>query len=75
MTKVYCADVSCEFCNDKGVCTQKKIDLAWYSVCTVHEGRQEFNKCKMYQKSEASKQIEEMIRPFFAMQEEGGEMG
>jgi hypothetical protein len=65
MTKVYCADSSCSFCNDNGVCTQKKIGLAWLSVQTVREGRQEYNKCRMYQKSDIAKQIGEKMKPFF----------
>lgn len=65
MTKVYCADTSCEFCNDKGVCTQKIIGLAWKSVQTIYDGRQEYNKCQMYQKSEIARRIEEKIKPFF----------
>ena len=62
MTKIYCADVSCEYCNDKGVCTQKKVALAWMSIQTVHEGRQEYNRCRMYQKSKRSIEIEEFIK-------------
>ena len=65
MTKVYCADSSCAFCNDNGFCTQKKIGLAWLSVQTVHEGRQEYNKCRGYQHSDIAKQIEEKMKPFF----------
>lgn len=61
MTKVYCADTSCEFLNDKGVCTLKKIGLAWMSVHTVNDGRQEFNKCRMYQKSQRAIEIEEFF--------------
>lgn len=61
MTKVYCADISCKYVNDEGVCTQKSIGLAWSSVMTVHDGRQEYNKCRMYHESEKS----EMIRKIF----------
>ena len=61
MTKVYCADVSCKFNDDNGVCTQKKIGLAFSSVVTVHEGRKEFNKCKMYEESEESITIKRMM--------------
>lgn len=61
MTKIYCADVSCEFCNDKGVCTQKIIGLSWHSVCTVNEGRQEFTRCKAYQKSKKQIKIEKLM--------------
>ena len=68
MTKIHCADISCAFCNDKGICTQKNIGLAWMSVMTVNDGRQEYNRCRMYQKSETMIEIEEFIRkhPFQA---------
>ncbi len=61
MTKVYCADVSCKYVNDEGVCTQKSIGLAWSSVMTVHDGRQEYNKCRMYHKSEESEMIKKLF--------------
>ena len=62
MTKVYCADVSCRFCNDDGVCTAKNIALAWSSVMTMYEGRQEFNKCKSYEESEFAKRAKKFFR-------------
>lgn len=46
MTKIYCADSLCKFNNDKGVCTAKKVALAWHSVMTVWDGRQEFSRCR-----------------------------
>lgn len=46
MPKIYCADTLCKFNNDKGVCTAKKVALAWHSVMTVWDGRQEFSRCK-----------------------------
>lgn len=61
MTKVYCADVSCKYVNDEGVCTQKSIGLAWSSVMTVHDGRQEYNKCRMYHESEEYKRIKKFF--------------
>ncbi len=61
MTKVYCADTSCKFNNDKGVCTQKSIALSWHSVVTVNDGRQEFSRCKTYEKSEVFEKIEEFM--------------
>lgn len=62
MTKVYCADTSCEFCNEKGICTQKEIALSWQSICTVNEGRQEFNRCKTYQKSKRQIELENFMK-------------
>lgn len=64
MTKVYCADPSCKYCDDNGVCTQKKIGLSWHSVVTVYDGRQEFNRCKMYHKSERSVALEKAMESF-----------
>lgn len=46
MPKVYCADDGCMY-NDDNLCRAKKINLAWHSVVTVWDGRQEFHKCKM----------------------------
>ena len=70
MTKVYCADISCAFCNDNGVCTQKKIALSWSSTMTLHEGRKEFNRCKMYQKSEDAIRIEAVMEELLRRKEE-----
>ena len=60
-TKIYCAAMDCEFNNDKGVCTAKKIALSANSVMTVWEGRQNFNTCKTFQKSQEAIEIETKI--------------
>ena len=62
MTKIYCADPSCEFCNDKGVCTAKNVSLSWQSIMTLWEGRQEFHRCKTYQKSKRSVELEQQFK-------------
>lgn len=69
MTKVYCADVSCKFCNGNGVCTQKKIALSFHSVMTVHEGRKEFHRCKTYEESEESIKIKQEMRRIMSRNE------
>lgn len=69
MTKIYCADVSCEFNNDKGVCSQKTVCLGWSSVMTVWDGRQEFHRCKSYQKSKQSIEIESQMRKYMEDQQ------
>ena len=65
MPKVYCAAMDCEFNSDKGTCTAKSIALSANSVMTVWDGRQEFNKCKTYQKSEEAIRIESMLTEYF----------
>lgn len=62
MTKVYCCDVTCEFCNEKGVCTQKSICLGYRRVNTVYDGLQDYNKCKSYQKSQRAIQLEKLFQ-------------
>lgn len=64
MTKVLCADMSCEYCNDKGVCTLKEIRLSWNSVATVNNGRQEYNKCRDYSESEDSKRVRKVMAKY-----------
>lgn len=63
-TKIYCAAVDCEFCNDKGVCTAKKVALSWNSVVTMNDGRQTFNTCRTFQKSEHAAAIEKEFAEF-----------
>lgn len=46
MPKVLCADDGCMW-NDENRCTAKKINLSWHSILTVHDGRQEYHRCKM----------------------------
>ena len=57
-TKVVCATLECKW-NDDGVCELKKIELQWNSVVTLWDGRQEFNRCKMYEESDDAKRIRE----------------
>lgn len=64
-TKIYCASIDCKFCNEKGVCTAKNVELSWHSVMTVNEGRQYFNKCKAYELSEEAKEIYGKVRDYF----------
>lgn len=62
MTKVYCADRTCEFNDDKSLCTKELVGLSFHSVTTRWEGRQEFLRCQMYQKSKKSTEFEEFVR-------------
>ena len=62
MSKIYCADISCKFNSDKSVCTCKKVSLSWNSVQTVNDGRQDFHRCKTYEKSQRSIEIEDKMK-------------
>lgn len=61
MTKIICANSLCKYHKDKNVCTAKTAEMSWYSVMTVHDGRQEFLKCKTYEMDEHSKEIEKQV--------------
>ena len=71
MPKIRCADVSCVYRNDKGVCTAKKVTLSWHSVMTMHDGRKEFNRCHSYKESKESSEIREFLKDLF--EEKGGD--
>lgn len=60
-TKIYCAAVDCEFCNDKGRCTAKEVALSWNSVVTMNDGRQTFNTCRTFQKSQQAAYLEKVF--------------
>lgn len=65
MTKIICANSLCTYNNDKNVCTAKTAEMSWHSVMTVHDGRQEFLKCKTYEMDERSKEIENQFMNLF----------
>ena len=72
MTKVWCADNGCRF-NDENLCTAKKINLSWCSVMTVHDGRQEYHRCRM-RESPAEfrrKKEQEMVETYAKDDQEG----
>lgn len=62
VTKIYCVDSSCAYNNDKGVCTAKKVTLSWHSVMTVHDGRQEYNRCKTREPGKRYLDIEKVAK-------------
>ena len=72
-TKVYCAAMDCEYNSDKGICTAKKIELSANSVMTVWDGRQEFNKCKTFQKSQEAIEIETIVAEMYTRWRENNE--
>ena len=63
-TKIYCAAVDCGYCNEKGRCTAKEVCLSWNSVVTMNDGRQTFNTCRTFQKSERSAELEKKFKEF-----------
>ena len=71
MTKIYCADPTCEFCNEKGVCTQRTVCLSYHSVVTVWDGRQEYHRCKSYQKSKVAIRLENELKDLIGVRRDG----
>lgn len=65
MAKIICANSMCKYNNDKNVCTAKTAEMSWHSVMTIHDGRQEFLKCKTYEMDERSKEIENQFMNLF----------
>lgn len=65
MAKIICANSMCKYNNDKNVCTAKTAEMSWHSVMTVHDGRQEFLKCKTYEMDEHYKEIENKFMELF----------
>lgn len=64
MTGVVCAAVDCRYNNDRNRCTAKKVELSWSSVMTLWEGRQEFFRCKQYEKSAEAVELEKKLSEF-----------
>ena len=61
MPKIFCAAMDCEFNGDDGKCHAKEIALSDHSIMTLWEGRQRYQKCKTYQKSQAATEMEQFI--------------
>lgn len=49
MTKIYCADASCKYNGDDGLCKQEKVNLSLHIVATVHDETQTFNRCNQFE--------------------------
>ena len=58
MPRVNCATIECEF-NDEGKCKAKSIILSDHSIMTVWEGRQQYQRCKTFQKSQEMIDLEQ----------------
>ena len=61
MPKVVCAVLECKYNSDDNTCNAPKIFLSDHNIMTLHDGRQQFMKCKQYEESEITKQINEII--------------
>lgn len=61
MSKVICAAVECKY-NKNSICKAKEINLSAGNIATVHEGRQDIWRCKMYELSEFSKKVIEFLK-------------
>ena len=60
MTKIYCADHRCKYCKNNK-CMAKEVNMSSHSVNTLYQGRQDFLKCKTFEKSEECKEFEKLI--------------
>ena len=59
--KVYCTNLKCKYQTNKCTCKNKEIELEFNNVCTVNQGRQDFLKCKSFEKSDVYARLEERI--------------
>lgn len=60
MPKIKCASCECKWNADNHMCTFKgTILMNDCSVVTVHDGRQHFHRCKMYEESEEFKELKQ----------------
>ena len=49
MSKINCSCIECKFNGDDYICKKEKVNLSFYSVVTVNEGRKEYLKCKQFE--------------------------
>lgn len=61
MPKIFCAAIDCEFNGYDGKCHAKEVALSDHSIMTLWEGRQRYQKCKTYQKSQAATEMEQFF--------------
>ena len=61
MSEIICAAIDCEHIDDMNCCRLKEINLSEHYINTVHEGMCHFWTCKMYEKSEQTKRLEQMF--------------
>lgn len=65
MPRIKCATVECKYNNEASHCTYKgELLLNDCFVSTVHDGRQHYHRCKMYEKSEWAQELEDNFIKF-----------
>ena len=69
MPKIFCAAMDCEFNGDDGKCHAKEVALSDHSIMTRWEGRQRYQKCKTYQKSQVAIEMEKYIEAVIKQKE------
>jgi len=62
-TKIFCAANDCEYYQENGRCGAKTVCLSDHYIMTVWEGRQRYQRCKTYQRSERSIELEKQFQP------------
>ena len=60
-TKIYCASIDCEYNGDNNVCMAREISMSDHYIMTLWEGRQHFNRCKVYKESDLMQQMNKLI--------------
>ena len=63
MPKIYCAAVECEW-NKDGKCKAQTVALSANSIMTMWDGRQDFNTCKTFQKSQRATDMEKQFTEY-----------
>lgn len=61
MTKLKCADLSCKYNDGNGTCKARDVEMSWHRVLTVHDGWQEFLRCKTYGMSDEFRAMKERV--------------
>ena len=59
---IYCANMSCKYCNDKGKCTCPKVKLNYTMLHTKYQGVKELLECKSYEESDLYKKIKKYLK-------------
>lgn len=66
MAIIHCGNIECKYCNDKCKCTNKKVELNFVGINTIHQGFQKLLKCTSFEESDLSKQAKILIDKFYS---------